>query len=120
MTQRWSLPLLLGAVLSTLAACASTTGGSQSTSGAGDAAARSEVQIIDGVTYTATWHNRPSTEVRLAYDSSMPVSDVEAQEIAELITGCTAVAGTLNPLLVGGLASVRIPMTCGASAAETA
>lgn len=106
------MPWLLCAATCLLAACETTTG---STGAAADSnVMQSEVQIIEGTTYTATWQNRASTIVRLAFDSGTPVSDTQAIETAALITGCTPLSGPVEPLLVGGLTSVRIPMNCTA------
>jgi hypothetical protein len=96
-----------------LGACAETTAGPGTPAlrdGSGDG--RSEVEIIDGITYTATWREGANTTVRLAYDSTVPVTDVRLIEIAETMTGCTATAETVEPSLVGGLAAVRVPVTC--------
>jgi hypothetical protein len=115
MTNRYVPALLIGAALS---ACQPTTISStgQPTGRAGNGGeARSEVQIIDGSAFTATWRDRASTEVRLTFDSTVAMSDAELLDVAQIITGCTGAGAMTEPTLVGSIATVRIPMVCGST-----
>lgn len=122
MTTRYIPALLLGVAL--LSACQPTTTSStvQPIGRAGNGGeAWSEVQIIDGTAFTATWRERPSAEVRLTFDSTVAMSDTELLDVAQTITGCAGAGAMTEPTLVGSIATVRIPMACGtAPAADTA
>jgi hypothetical protein len=113
MTNRYVPALLIGAALS---ACQPTTISStgQPAGRVGNGGeARSEVQIIDGTAFTATWRERPSAEVRLTFDSTVAMSEAEMLDVAQTITGCRGAGNMTEPTLVGNIATVRIPMSCG-------
>ena len=105
--------LPIGTMLVVLSACetmpTSPEGAGQTTSGT----LQSDVEIFEGTTFTATWLDSPQTTIRLAYAATTPVTDLEATEIAERLSGCQATGGAIETDLIGGLASVRIPAACG-------
>ena len=109
-----NLVLALGAASLALASCEDVAPGGSDGSTSGQP--RSQVEIIDGAQFSATWQDAGSTVVRLAYDSSVAVSDSRLAEIAELMTGCTATGTATDPALIGSIATVRIPAVCGGSA----
>jgi hypothetical protein len=75
---------------------------------------RSEVEIINGESYTATWQDGGPSTIRLTYDSGIALSDARVVEIAELITGCDGTNTQTDPTLIGGLTSVRVGADCTA------
>lgn len=108
-------PRLMAVMIATIAlsACESGVGGNTLSAGpSGSGAARSEVEIIDGDTFTATWQQSSAATIRLTYDSTVPLSDVRAMEIAQLITSCTPTGAASQPAVIGGLTSVRIEANC--------
>lgn len=96
-----------------LTACGAGTGPS------GSGSARSEVEIIDGDAFTATWQQSSTALVRLTYDASVPLSDGRAMEIVQLITGCAVTGAVSQTEIIGGLTSMRIPADCTAQPAVT-
>lgn len=114
MKTKTSLTLACAAI-ALLSACETTTSGGATATGGGGL--RSEVEIIDGDTYTATWVESPSATIRLAYDSSIALSDTRIIEIAEMMSGCQGTGAGVETSLVGGTTSVRVPVSCGAAAA---
>lgn len=91
-----------------LTACTSSGGIGMSGSGA----AQSEVEIIDGDAFTATWQQSNAALVRLTYDATVPLSDGRAMEIVQLITGCSVTGAVSQTEIIGGLTSMRIPADC--------
>lgn len=99
-----------------LSACGDVTTGGTGLAAGGSGTLQSDVEIFEGATFTATWRDSSSTVIRLAYEASTPVTDAEAIDIAERLSGCQATGGDIQTELVGGLASVRIPAVCGQGA----
>ena len=103
-----------------LTACGNFPTGGGGFAAGGSGTLQSDVEIFEGVTFTATWRDTPSTVIRLAYEASTPVTDAEAIDIAQQLTGCEATIEGIESSLVGGLASVRIPAVCGQTAVPEA
>jgi|GEM_PF-6375808 len=105
------LPPIVGVLA--LSACGDLPAGGGGFATSGSGTLQSDVEIFEGVTFTATWRDNPNTVIRLAYEASTPVTDAEAIDVAEQLTGCQATIEGIESTLVGGLASVRIPAVCG-------
>lgn len=103
----------LVASLLALAACGEIGPRAAVSGGPTSGAQRSQVEIIDGAQFTATWTDTSSTVIRLSYDSAVPVSDVRVVEIAESLTGCQVADALVTPELIGATAAVRFPALCG-------
>lgn len=103
-----------------LTACGAVAPGGAGIATGGSGTLQSDVEIFEGVTFTATWRDSPTTVIRLAYEASTPVTSAETIDIAERLSGCQATGGEIQTDLVGGLASVRIPAVCGRTTATDA
>lgn len=112
-----TLPIICAACLALSACQTTTTGGNPAISSSN--AMHSEVEIIDGDTYTATWIERPTTAIRLAYSSEIALSDARITEIAEMMSGCTGTGAAVQTALVGGITSVHVPATCNLQRSKT-
>lgn len=99
-----------------LSACDATQPGASGLIGSNSGTLESNVEIFEGTTFTATWRSSGTTVVRLAYQATTAVTDAEAIEIAERLSGCRASSDNIQTELVGGLASVRIAAVCGGQA----
>lgn len=97
-----------------ITACASDGGNGPSGS------AQSQVEIIEGDAFTATWQQSSAAVVRLTYDAAVPLSDGRAIEIVQLITGCAVTGGVSQTENIAGLTSMRIPADCSVQPAPTA
>lgn len=107
------------ALIVTLALAGCAAGPGSGTTSASASEQRSEVEIIDGDSYTATWQDGGPSIIRLTYDSGIALSDARVVEIAELITGCDGTNTQTDPTLIGGLTTVRVGADCTARTGTT-
>ena len=118
MTRKWRITVL-GAACLVLAGCEAATPAGGNRAGAGGEL-RSEVRLIEGAQFTATWEDGPATSVRLTYDADVAMSDVRLREVGEELTGCTMAGAATDTSLLGEIATVRLPMRCGVRSAGSA